>query len=389
MHPVPAKEASKSQHLGKTPLWSFAKFILPIYFYWRYPLLIEGSFPKPPFLILSHHVNALDPFFIGTLCPYPVSWVANRLIFQHPLLGPLIRAVRAIPKQKNRPDPQMINAVFGVLERGGVVGLFPEGTISWDGNTQKMIMGTDKLLERIAVPVVVVHIKGGWLSKPRWADHPRRGPVTVEIITVDSSHALDTLSYSEWTWQREHMIPFRGRNKACGCERVIWFCPACLSFRAISGKGDTISCQHCGKKWRIDDLGFIDGQSQPEFFGDQGTLLWHYFCQQGRLEIPHVLVSFRYYRTARIQSIQRGILIIDSEGIHIGKTHFLLSRIKSENTFLRKILEFVYDNSLIRIHSVSSSFLIDTCINKMNRENTENKNSVVKAGEFTFQRFEK
>ncbi|MGQ9472656.1 MAG: hypothetical protein ACUVQZ_00135 [Candidatus Caldatribacteriaceae bacterium] len=62
---------------------------------------------------------------IDVLSPYPIVWVTNRLVFQHPFLGPLIRVVGAIPKTKAIPNCSTVLNILRTLEKKGDCWTFP------------------------------------------------------------------------------------------------------------------------------------------------------------------------------------------------------------------------------------------------------------------------
>jgi len=249
---------------GETLLWSLGKKFLAPYILSRFHIQSEGSFPSPPFLLVANHLSAFDPFLITALSPYPVVWVANQLIFQHPFLGPLIRGMGALPKRKAVPDPQVVLKMMDILEKGGVIGLFPEGSVTWDGVSQGVVPSTEKFLARLQVPVVFARIQGTWMRKPIWAKHARRGLIRVSF-TLLSPLSLASFYHSEWDWQRENGIPFEGERSAEGIERVVFFCPSCGSFRSVRGRGREVVCRECKRSWHIDAYGFIQGETQREF----------------------------------------------------------------------------------------------------------------------------
>ncbi|MGQ9622558.1 MAG: lysophospholipid acyltransferase family protein [Candidatus Caldatribacteriaceae bacterium] len=208
---------------------------------------------------MANHLSVLDPFLVDALSPYPIVWVANRLIFQHPFLGPLIRAMDAIPKTKAIPDCSAVLRMPRVLEDRGVVGFFPEGSVPWNGVNQEFAPGTEKLLAKLRVPVVFAHIRGAWMRKPLWADHSRTGSVFIRF-TVLSNSSLVPFQHSEWKWQKEEWVVFRDDRSAEGIERVVFFCPHCESFRSVIGKNQSVLCRFCGHRWTVDECGFIGGK---------------------------------------------------------------------------------------------------------------------------------
>jgi 1-acyl-sn-glycerol-3-phosphate acyltransferase len=88
---------------------------------------------KPPFIVVANHVNFWDPFWINAFISTPIQFVASDNLFRTTLLGFAMRLLGSIPKTKLMNDAQTIGHIFRVLEAGGVVGIFPEGTRSYDG----------------------------------------------------------------------------------------------------------------------------------------------------------------------------------------------------------------------------------------------------------------
>lgn len=333
------------------------KKILGPYFHTHFSLQAEGELPPPPFLLIANHLSALDPFFIDALSPYPIVWVANRLIFEHPLLGPLIRAMDAIPKRKAIPDGRAVRGILRVLGMGGVVGLFPEGAIPWDGVSQEVAPGTEELLHTLQVPVVLARIQGAWMRKPLWADHSREGPVSIRFTPL-SRYAPFSLRHSEWEWQRERRIPFYGGKKAEGFERVMLFCPVCQTFRSIVARGNMLRCLSCRLKWGIDAYGFIDGLTQEEFLRGQENLLASWLDDVHRIPLSRALIVERTYPEGILRGFSLGSVVVEKEGLRLQNEFFPFTHLRGANTFLKKVFEFTFQKRIIRIHTAKDAFLL-------------------------------
>lgn len=118
---------------------------------------------RPPYVIVPNHVCMVDPFMIGSNIPVPVHWIASDGNMRTRIMRALLRLVGTIPKSKHIPDLQTINGIVEVIrKRKGVVGIFPEGTASFDGHTQALVPATGKLLKLLKVPVVTPVLKGAF-----------------------------------------------------------------------------------------------------------------------------------------------------------------------------------------------------------------------------------
>lgn len=94
------------------------------------PLVDSG-----PTLLVGNHSNGLvDPGLFIALSRTPVRFLAKFTLFEMPLVGLVVRWLRAIPiyRQKDgvgtERNERSFDAALDALAEGGVLGLFPEGT---------------------------------------------------------------------------------------------------------------------------------------------------------------------------------------------------------------------------------------------------------------------
>ena len=121
-----------------------------------------------PALIVSNHVSYVDALVVSAACRRPIRWVMDHRIFTIPLLGFFFRTVRAIPIASASEDPAMLERAYDAIARelaaGQLVGLFPEGRLTSDGEVAEFRGGVMKILARSPVPVVPVALSGLWQS---------------------------------------------------------------------------------------------------------------------------------------------------------------------------------------------------------------------------------
>lgn len=121
-----------------------------------------------PAVIVSNHVSYVDALVISAACRRPIRWVMDQRIFRIPLLRFFFRTVKAIPIAPARIDPQTLQRAYDAIARelaaGQLVGLFPEGKRTSDGEMNEFKGGIRKILDRTPVPVVPVALCGLWQS---------------------------------------------------------------------------------------------------------------------------------------------------------------------------------------------------------------------------------
>ena len=129
----------------------------------------EHNIPeKGPALLVCNHVSYVDALVIGGSIRRPVRFVMWYKIFEIPLLKFIFKTAKAIPIASAREDAELLERAYDrideELEAGNVVCIFPEGSITRDGNVQRFRPGIEKIVERRGVPVIPVSLGGLWGS---------------------------------------------------------------------------------------------------------------------------------------------------------------------------------------------------------------------------------
>jgi 1-acyl-sn-glycerol-3-phosphate acyltransferase len=109
--------------------------------------------------------------------PRPIRFVMDHRIFRIPVLGWLFRLARAIPIAPQKEDPAAYAEAFEraaqVLREGDLLGIFPEGAITSDGELKEFKAGIMKILERAradgleppVVPMALTNLWGSFFSR--------------------------------------------------------------------------------------------------------------------------------------------------------------------------------------------------------------------------------
>ena len=234
---------------------------------------------EPPYLILANHVNNWDPLFINCYVEEPICFVAGEPLFRNPLLRALLNWTGAIAKTKFKNDLSTIKDMMRAKKNKRVIGLFPEGNRTWDGVTEPLIFATAKLIKALHIPVIIVNIRGGYLTMPRWAKHPRKGLISISFTkhwdtadladeSVDSIYEklTDALAHDELKWQKQVMQPYKGRALAQYLERLLFICPHCTKPGELRSSGHRLRCDHCAYAVRYTPYGLFDKLHGPLYF---------------------------------------------------------------------------------------------------------------------------
>ncbi len=117
--------------------------------------------PRGPFIICANHTSWFDPPLAGCIVPAKnqVHFMAKEELFHILFLGWMIKKMGAFPVRRKTADRKAIRQALQILEAGGVVGLFPEGTRIKTGELGKPMQGAGFIAVKSQKPVVPVAIK--------------------------------------------------------------------------------------------------------------------------------------------------------------------------------------------------------------------------------------
>jgi len=132
-------------------------------------------------IIVANHVSYVDAIVIAACVRRPIRFIMDHRIFQVPVLNWLFRTMQAIPVASSREDPALKEAAFAeaakALRAGEIVGIFPEGTLTPDGELARFRPGIERMVKETPVPVVPMALRGLWgslFSRPHKGRATRR-----------------------------------------------------------------------------------------------------------------------------------------------------------------------------------------------------------------------
>ncbi|RJP74233.1 MAG: 1-acyl-sn-glycerol-3-phosphate acyltransferase [Candidatus Zixiibacteriota bacterium] len=111
-------------------------------------------------IIAANHQSYLDPPLIGSTMPREIHFMAKASLFEKPLLGPLIRHLNSIPVTRSGQDLASLRTAVRVLDSGGALLIFPEGTRSRSRQFLRATGGLGFLARQSGAPVLPVYIHG-------------------------------------------------------------------------------------------------------------------------------------------------------------------------------------------------------------------------------------
>jgi len=164
-------------------LWWFCRAVYRIIIFFWHRFQPEGRENIPESgaaLMLVNHQSYLDPMMVGVWMDRPVSFVARDTLFKIPILGSFLRAVYVLPVKRGAVSSATIRESVRRVEHGFILGLFPEGTRSTDGEVHRFKSGFLSILKRTKVPVIPVGVSGTYAAMPKGAIFVRPKKIVVK-----------------------------------------------------------------------------------------------------------------------------------------------------------------------------------------------------------------
>lgn len=116
---------------------------------------------KGGYIIAVNHLSILDPVLVFVLVPRKdLTALVAKKHQQNPLFRWVVDSIDGIWLNRDEPDAHAIRAARDHLQRGGILGISPEGTRSLNGALAPAKTGVAYLADIARVPIIPVAITG-------------------------------------------------------------------------------------------------------------------------------------------------------------------------------------------------------------------------------------
>ena len=228
---------------------ALSRFLLWL-FYRRIDVVGRERIPEHGGVIIAanHHNSLVDAMLILVTVPRPVKVLAKAPLFRHPLIGPWLRMLGAVPVHRRaeagddpRRNDEMFAAAIEALRAGGAILIFPEGTtqpqpilMPLRTGAARLALGAERAMAgegRVPIlPVgMVFHDPGTFRSASvqitigspvptadlvaAHRDHPEEAvraitarlteAIAARIVEAQDQYSLDLLAVLERAWREE------------------------------------------------------------------------------------------------------------------------------------------------------------------------------------------
>ena len=219
-------------------------------FYRRVDVIGAERIPAsgPLIFAANHHNSLVDPMLIMGACPRRITALAKAPLFRHPLIGPFLSAVGALPVNRRAEagdDPRKNDAMFAQaiahLRAGGAILIFPEGRsqpvptlLPLRTGAARLLLGAEAdggrhgvsllpvglvfqapgtfrvatALVAVGAPVPVDDVVARYAAAPEAAVRQLTERLThairAQILEAEDQHTLELAAALERAWRQEH-----------------------------------------------------------------------------------------------------------------------------------------------------------------------------------------
>ena len=118
-----------------------------------------------PVLVAATHRSHADSVALGAAIKRPVHFLGDQKLMAWPVLGRQLPRLGMVPLRRGEADASAMDILSILLEDGGCVVVYPEGSRSRDGKVHRLRSGVARLAAEHQVPVVpaaVLDIEQRW-----------------------------------------------------------------------------------------------------------------------------------------------------------------------------------------------------------------------------------
>lgn len=174
--------------------------------FWRMEIIGIENLPKSGGLIIaSNHVSYLDPAVLAASLNRKIYFIAKKEIFKNGFISFIFKNLNAISVDRKNADILAFKKAINILKEEKVLGIFPEGERSSDGDLQELKSGAIRIALKTGVPILPVAIIGTHKIYPRGLIFPILFKHKI-IVRYGTPHYLDKLKLRDKIYQQEELI---------------------------------------------------------------------------------------------------------------------------------------------------------------------------------------
>ena len=177
--------------IKKINLYKIGRFILgPIFkLYYNPKIINKEKIPKSgPILIVGNHKHIYDQCLTIVATKRVIHYMAKREYFDSKMAW-FFKATGCISVDRSKKDNEAVNKAIDILNQGGAIGLFPEGTRN---KTDKLLLpfkyGTVSMAQKTNAIIVPFGITGDYKFRSKNLKIKYGEPFKIEDMSLEEAN---------------------------------------------------------------------------------------------------------------------------------------------------------------------------------------------------------
>ena len=140
----------------------------PVYFFYmrgkRYYLNPKRKDLPKNCIVMSNHTSLLDfPMYLGFFYTKTIHWLMSEALFKHgKLFSWFLLSLGGIYVDRTQHNFDLVRDALAILDKGGKVGVFPQGRLPVNGRSFPYMPGITVLALKTDAPIVPVYTDGNY-----------------------------------------------------------------------------------------------------------------------------------------------------------------------------------------------------------------------------------
>ena len=145
------------------------------------------------YILCCNHISLLDPVYLIATHKRAVHFMAKDSLFQKKFFGWLFKQLGAYPVKRGASDMDSVRTTFTLLEQNEIVGIFPEGHRSKDGEVGNGKAGAVLIAHKAGIPILPagIYSRDGQSKPFKKAVLCYGKPVTVSELGLESGSSRE------------------------------------------------------------------------------------------------------------------------------------------------------------------------------------------------------
>ena len=190
-------------HPGK---WGrFVYYVVELFcwsIWFRHNRSVYGSLPDGPTVLVANHGSYLDWLLLQVvsrrLFQRRIQFIAKERVARHPLFGAVVRATESLVVEEAKKARVLAQAAKILnshdTEERPIIGIFPEGSRSKNGEPLPAISGAAWLARKCRVPLTPAALCGFWEA---WPPHRLLPPLKRRHLSIHFLAPLDSATFPD------------------------------------------------------------------------------------------------------------------------------------------------------------------------------------------------